>query len=365
MDKEALNRRALLVVVLFISALFLAMIRQFLMAIVLAGIFSSMAYPLYRKLRDTFRGRRHLASIITVLLIVCVVLIPLGGLIGMVASEAIKVGGAAKPWVEKQLAEPGALSGALQSVPFYENIEPYRQQILKKAGELVGSISKFILNKLSSVTLGTVNLIFTSFVMLYCMFFFFIDGRQLLDRILYYVPLKDRDERQILDKFTSVTRATIKGTLLIGLLQGGLAGLAFHVVGIPSAVFWGAIMAVLSIIPAVGSALIWVPAAIVLIATGKVAGGIGLAAFCGILVGSLDNLLRPALVGKDTQMHELMIFFGTLGGIFLFGIPGMFIGPIIAALFVTVWEIYGVAFKDVLPKVAPGDEEHPPERVEE
>ena len=110
-------------------------------------------------------------------------------------------------------------------------------------------------------------------------------------------------------------------------------------------------MAVLSIIPSVGSALIWAPAAIILAATGHIVKGVGLAAFCGVVVGSLDNVLRPILVGKDTQMHELMIFLGTLGGIIMFGVAGMIIGPILAALFITIWEIYGIAFKDVLPKV--------------
>jgi len=116
-------------------------------------------------------------------------------------------------------------------------------------------------------------------------------------------------------------------------------------------VFWGTVMAVLSIIPSVGSALVWGPAAIILIIQGHVTGGIGLLIFCGVVVGSLDNVLRPILVGKDTKMHELMIFFGTLGGIIMFGITGIFIGPLIASLFVTIWEIYGVAFKDILPEV--------------
>ena len=208
-----------------------------------------------------------------------------------------------------------------------------------------------MVDKLSTVTLGTVSFVINTFIFLYCMFFFLIDGEKVIEKILYYLPLEDQDERRMLEKFTSVTRATIKGTLVIGVLQGSLAGLAFYVVGIGSAVFWGAIMAVLSIIPSVGSAIVWAPAAIILAATGHVAKGIGLAAFCGIVVGSLDNVLRPILVGKDTQMHELLIFLGTLGGIIMFGVVGMIIGPILAALFVTVWEIYGIAFKGVLPQV--------------
>jgi len=178
-----------------------------------------------------------------------------------------------------------------------------------------------------------------------------MDGDKLLDRILYYLPLQDQDEQRMLEKFTSVTRATLKGTAVIGILQGTLAGFAFWVVGIPSAVFWGTIMAVLSIIPGIGTALVWGPAVIILAAGGSYlkAGGLGI--FCAVVVGSIDNLLRPILVGKDTQMHELMIFFGTLGGIVMFGVMGMIIGPIVAALFVTIWEIYGVAFKDLLPLV--------------
>jgi len=167
-----------------------------------------------------------------------------------------------------------------------------------------------------------------------------------------------------LDRFTSVTRATLKGTAVIGVLQGGLAGLAFAVAGIEAAVFWGTVMAVLSIIPAVGSALVWVPAAIILAAGGNYLKAVGLVLFCGLVVGSLDNLLRPRLVGKDTQMHDLMIFFGTLGGIALFGVIGFVIGPIIAALFVTIWDIYGEAFRDYLPGLNSDKESQTPQEIQ-
>jgi len=361
MNKEAINKWVLLLLVFFISALFLSMISQFLMAIFLAGIFSALSYPLYRRFEKWFKGRRSLASIATLLIIVFVVLLPLGGLLGITTGQAIKVGEAVKPWVERQLAEPDAISGALKSLPFYDRIIPYRSLILKKAGEMVGGISGFLINRLSSVTLGTVNFLFMLFIMLYTMFFFLMDGDKLIAKILYYLPLEDHDERRILNKFTSVTRATLKGTAVIGLLQGVLAGSAFAVVGIDSAVFWGAIMAVLSFIPGIGSALVWGPAVIILAATGHAAKAIGLGLFCAVVVGSIDNFLRPILVGRDTQMHELMILFGTLGGIIMFGVVGVIIGPIIAALFVTVWDIYGLAFKDVLPAVAASGSDGKPE----
>lgn len=365
MQKETLNIWILLLAVLFISALFLAMIRQFLMAIVLAGIFSALFHPLYRYFVKLFGRRRSLASITTIALIVSVVLVPLAVLFGIVTAQAIKVGEAVIPWVERQQRDPDAMFNLLQSLPFFEHIEPYRDIITQKAGEVVKSISAFLITGLSSFTLETMNLVVTFVILLYCMFFFLMDGQKLLAKVLYYLPLGDHDERRMLEKFTSVTRATLKGTAVIGILQGGLAGLAFAVAGISSAVFWGTLMAVLSVIPSVGSALVWGPAAIILAVTGHVGKGIGLAAFCAVVVGSLDNLLRPMLVGKDTQMHELMIFFGTLGGIVMFGLPGIILGPIIAALFTTIWDIYGITFQDVLPQVEASSAEIGPEAREE
>ena len=351
MNQDTLNKSVLVLLLLVISALFLSLIQQFLMAIFLAGLFSALARPVYLYLTKLFGDRQHLASLVSLLLLFFIVLIPMMVLIGIVVGQAIEVGQMVTPWVKQTLSDRGGFTEFLESLPFYEHILPYQELIMQKAGQAVGFISKFLVEGLSSATLGTVHFFFMAFVMFYSMFFFFMDGDKIIRKMLYYLPLKSSDENRMLEKFTSVTRATLKGTFLIGVLQGGLAGLAFVVVGIPNAVFWGAIMAVLSIIPSVGSALVWLPAAIILIANGQVVGGVGLAIFCGVLVGSLDNLLRPILVGKDTKLHELMILFSTLGGIFMFGVVGIFIGPIIASLFVTIWEIYGVAFKDILPEV--------------
>ncbi len=351
MNQHVINKTVLMLMVIAISALFLSMIHQFLMAIFLAGLFSALARPLFRRLNVMFKGHQHLASLTTLVLMIIVVMIPLLMLIGMVVGQAIDVGQSVTPWIKKALEEPEGVSSYLQRLPFYEHLVPYRETIMQKAGGLIATVSTFLVGGLSSATFGTVNFLFMSFIFLYTMYFFQMDGDKLVRKILYYLPLKSSDENLMLEKFTSVTRATLKGTLLIGLLQGGLAGIAFAVAGIDNAVFWGTVMGVLSIIPSVGSALVWGPASIMLIVQGNVASGIGLLLFCGVVVGSLDNVLRPILVGKDTKMHELMIFFGTLGGIFMFGITGIFIGPLISSLFVTIWEIYGVAFKEFLPEV--------------
>ncbi|MBP8830053.1 MAG: AI-2E family transporter [Desulfobacter sp.] len=353
MNRDLIHPSFLLLLVLFISAVFLVMIKSFLMAILLAGIFSALAYPFYERLNKWLKGRQAAASGITIMIIILIVLLPLSGLLGIVTSQAIKVGQTATPWVQKQLSSPVAISQWLEDLPFYEQVEPYRETIYIKAGEVVGAASQFFVNGLQTATMGTINFIFMVAILLYTMFFFLIDGDRLLKKILFYMPLDDKYERRLLDKFTSVARATIKGTTIIGIVQGGASGIAFAVVGIDSSFFWGAVMTVLSIIPAVGTALIWIPAALWLFAEGAWFKAGALIVFCGMIVGSADNLLRPRLVGKDTEMHDLLILFSTLGGIAMFGIIGIIIGPIIAALFVTIWDIYGVVFKDILPKVGP------------
>jgi predicted PurR-regulated permease PerM len=177
------------------------------------------------------------------------------------------------------------------------------------------------------------------------MFFFLRDGPTLLREVVAYIPLTEADTERMLEKFVSVTRATLNGPVLIGTTQGVLGGVAFWLAGIDGPVFWGTVMTVLSIIPGVGGALVWVPMVIVLAVTGAFWKAVGLAAFLSLVVGSIDNLLRPRLVGRDTQMHELLIFFSTLGGLLLFGVTGFILGPVLAALFLTVWEMFGIAFR--------------------
>ena len=353
MKNEVVNKSVVLLAVFFISAVFFSMISYFLMAIFLGGLFSALTHPLYRCFERWFGGRRSLASLATLFMLILFLMLPLAGVMGIVTNQAIKVGHSVTPWVQKQINEPDAFFASMKSFPYYDQILPYRDLIIQKAGEMVTEISNILINSLSAFTVGTIKFFFTIFVLLYTMYFFLMDGDKLIDKILYYLPLKESDEQRMLAHFTSVARATIKGTAIIGILQGGLAGIAFAVAGIPSPVFWTMIMVLLSILPGIGTALVWIPAAIILGAAGHPGNAVGLAVFCGLVVGSLDNILRPMLVGKDTQMHELLIFFSTIGGIMMFGVVGFIIGPIVAALFVTVWDIYGVSFADILKVTTP------------
>ncbi len=341
----------LLLLLAGITIAFVVLIKGFIVSLLLAAIFSGVVHPLYLRIRRRFKGRGAAASGVTLLLVIFVVLVPLAILGSVVANEALDISQVVRPWVEDRLQHRSEWDEWLEQLPFFQEIRPYQEQIMVKLGEFATNIGNFLFNGLAAATSGTATFFFHFFIMLYAMFFFLLNGKETLRKILYYMPLSSEDESLMLERFVSVTRATVKGTIVIGAIQGTLAGLGFAIAGIPSATFWGTIMAVLSIVPALGSALVWIPGVIFLIATGETMAGVLLAVWCALVVGSVDNFLRPWLVGKDTQMSDLMVLLGTLGGIVLFGIVGVVIGPIIAALFVTIWEIYGVTFKDVLPPV--------------
>ncbi len=358
MTETRFRQAFLLLLVAAISIAFVAMIRAFLLTILLAAIFTGLSYPVYEWLFRRFRGRSALAAIATLVVLLALVIGPLLAVLGAGANEALRVTETIRPRLERLVDQPGEFNRRLRVLPGYHYIEPYRAQIFMKAGELLGSTSAFFFAALSATTRATALFVFHFVILLYTMFFFLTDGPRLLNGILAYLPLTDADQQRMLDKFVSVTRATLKGTILIGAAQGLLGGLAFWAAGIDGAIFWGTVMTVLSIIPGIGGALIWVPASMILISSGDVWRGIALAAFCALVVGSIDNLLRPLLVGRDTQMHELLIFFSTLGGLLMFGVMGFIVGPILAALFVTVWEMFATALRSALeePASATSDE---------
>jgi predicted PurR-regulated permease PerM len=348
----SLRRTFLLLLVVVISLAFLWMIRTFLVTILLAALFSGVAYGLHRQIARAFGGREKAAAVLTLVLLLALVVTPLLFVATAVANEALRISETIGPRID-QLRQPGELDRWLRHAPGYAYVEPYREQILTRAGELVGRLGGMVFSALSETTKATVLFLFHFVVMLYTMFFFLTDGPRLVRTILAYLPLAESDTERMLEKFVSVTRATLKGTVLIGLVQGVLGGFAFYVAGIDGAIFWGTVMTVLSIIPGVGGALVWVPAAIILAAAGSFWKALGLALFCSLVIGSVDNVLRPILVGRDTRMHELLIFFSTLGGLLAFGVMGFILGPILTALFLTVWEMFGVAFRGELHPAPP------------
>jgi predicted PurR-regulated permease PerM len=349
LQNDRFRRGFVLLLVIGVTAAFLWMVWPFVMTVMLAAILAGLFHRLYRGLFVRFGGRGWLAAMLTVIFVLCVIVVPLALVLGLVASEALRLSTAVAPRVEDFVTHPNQLPTLLEKLPFYEHIAPYRAQILARGGELVGNLGRFAVSSISATTASTASAILQFFILLYTLFFLLIDGPQLLRKVTSYLPLREAEKELVLDKFVSVTRATLRGTLVIGIVQGTLGGLSFWAAGIDGALFWGTMMVVLSVLPVVGGALVWVPAVIILAATGNWQSALGLTLFNALIVGSVDNVLRPRLVGRDTEMHDLMILFSTLGGIAAFGPMGFIIGPILAAVFVTSWEIFGTAFGDVIP----------------
>ncbi len=343
------NKSVLAIVVAAISALFLGIIWRFLEAIFLAGLFAAVFHPLYRRILRFLGGRKGIASLCTLLIVLCFVFIPIVMIGTVFVGQGAQLASNTLPWFQNVVNEPGFITSQLERLPFYSIVEPYRDQLAERLGGLFVATSSTAVDILQSATRGTVSAVITMLLVLYSFFFFLMDGDRLIEHILYYLPLDDKNEVLLLNRFRSVTIATLKGTAVIGFLQGSLAGIGLWVCNIPNALFLSVTMMLLSVVPGIGAALVWIPACIYLAINGQWVFAIGLFLYSALLVGSIDNILRPKLVGSDTQLHELMIFFSTLGGLLTFGLPGFIIGPIIAALFVTVWEIYAVEFKEWLP----------------
>ncbi len=340
-NKSETYRRAFMgLLVVAVTVAFIAVTKNFLLTILLAAIFSAMLNPVYRRVLRLFRGRAALASAVTLIVTATIVVVPLVAFIGVLVNEAVHVSTAAVPWIEEQVSNPSELTRKIESIPGFERFEPYREQILTKLGEIASTIGAFVVSKLTDVTKGTLSFLLQFLILLYAMFFFLMQGRSVLDEMLLHMPLNKKESALIVDRFVSVTRAALASTVVIGIIQGTLGGLAFWVAGIKGPVFWGTLMAVMSMIPGVGSGIVWLPACIYMILSDNVVGGMLLLAFCAVIIGSVDNVLRPRIVGKGTNLPQLIVLISTLGGIMLIGPVGFIIGPVIAALFITIWQIY-------------------------
>lgn len=227
----------LLLLVIAVSVAFIAMLRAFLLTILMAALFAGVSYPLYLWIVRGLGGRARLAAVATLLVLLTIVVAPLLSVLGIAANEALRVNESVRPRLQALMDEPGEIDRRLQVLPGYDFVAPYREQILATAGDVASGAGAFALDVLSATTRATVLFLFHFVVLLYTMYFFLTDGPRFVQTGLAYLPLTDADKQRMLGKFVSVARATLKGTVLIGIAQGGLAGLAFWAVGIDGAVF--------------------------------------------------------------------------------------------------------------------------------
>ena len=328
--------------------LFVAVVWTFLKPLLLAALFAALAHPLYKWIARLIGQRRSLASLITLLVLFVLVAGPLSAFVGLVIKQAISMSNEAIPWLQQHFGAASRFNAhdwLVQHFPSLADYIPPQEQLVQNAGVAAKSAAGFLVTAVSRMTAGTATFVLNLFVMAYAMFFFLKDGRQIMRTILSYIPMREDQKSRMIQQFTSITRATVKGTLLIGIMQGALDGVAFWLAGIDGWALWGTLMAILSILPAVGAPVVWVPAGLYLLLTGRVVAGLVLVGWCAAVLATVEYVVRPALVGTDIKMPDLLVLVGTLGGLYLFGPIGFIVGPIVCGLFLTVWQIYRETFR--------------------
>lgn len=331
-----------LVLVLVVSLLFGWVVAPFFGAILWALVTTIMFAPVFRAILRRMPERRNLAALLTLGLIIGIVIIPAAVIAVGLVQEATTIytmiqsgqinfanlfaqaTGALPEWAQSWMARQGII-----------NFEAAQRMLSEGLSNSFRSLASQAL----MIGQGAFSLFVGLGVMLYLSFFLIRDGRELTKQVAESVPLRREHRHALATNFITVTRATIKGSIVVAIVQGALGGLLFWALGIQGALLWGVVMGFLSLIPAIGTGLVWVPVAIWLLATGAIVKGVIMVA-CGVLViGMVDNVLRPILVGRDTRLPDYLVLITTLGGMEVFGFNGFVIGPVVAALFIATWNI--------------------------
>lgn len=321
--------------------------QPFLTSIVAAAILAALFQPTYRLFMRIFREQAGLSAALTCFVIFLIIVAPLFIVLGIIVSEA---SGGYHSLGEaeglKHVVERGV--STIRSIPhaglFLSDQALDTDRIIAGVQQASGNI----ISILQAAYQGLTSFVLWVFVTFFSLFYFLIDGKRAVRKFMSLSPLSDEYEKLLISRFVSMSRATIRGTFLIGLVQGAIIWIMFAIAGVPSPAIWGFISVILSVIPMVGSGLVWLPAGIIFLFLGGIWQGTFILVIGLVVISTIDNLLRPRLVGKDTALHPLLVFFATIGGISLFGLAGFIIGPIIVSLFMALWEIYAVEFRDQL-----------------
>lgn len=361
--------RVFLTLVIATTLLFLWMVRGFLAPVFWAAVFAVLFQPVYRGILRRLGGRAGAAAGLTTVIIVLAVLVPFTALGAAVTQQGL--------WLYQRIS-----SGEFDlqaGVSFIERYLPPITALMDRFGITTEQIraaiqngavvaTQYLAGQALTVGQNALLLVVLFGLMLYLLYFFFRDGERIVQGLIRAIPMGDTRERRLIRRFAEVSRATVKGTLVVAAAQGALGGVLFAAVGVPAAVFWGVVMGVLSLLPAVGAALVWVPAAIILFATGAIWQGAVIVLGGTVVIGLADNLLRPILIGRETQMPDYLILLATLGGLSAFGLAGFVAGPVIAALFLVMWEMFADEYapldssvRPAVPTEVPDDVAGPPQ----
>lgn len=301
--------------------------------------------PVFRWMLPRVKHRRTPAALLTLLLVLLIVVVPFAIVSASLAREALGVYGR---------LQTGELNPALYFHRVFDALPAWLMSVLDGFGlddfdtlqhrltAAIAQASQFIATRVLSIGQDTFAFVVDLFITAYIAFFLIRDGDSVARAVRRAIPLSAEHKQELEGKFATVIRATVKGNLVVALIQGGLGGMAFWFLDIGAPLLWGVLMAFLSLLPAVGAALVWAPVAAYLLLTGAIWQGVVLVVVGVLVIGLIDNLLRPLLVGRDTRMPDYVVMITTLGGMAVFGINGFVIGPAIAAMFIAVWHIHGV-----------------------
>jgi len=343
MNSPQLQRGVFLALLAVVTVAFLWVLMPFFGAVLWGVALAILFTPLYKRLLKQMPGRHNAAALSTLTICLFIVILPLAMVGVSLVQEIVQV---TQNIRSGQINFAAYFQQILNALPQWllsifdrfnlGDMQAWQARI--SAGAAQGS--QLIAGQALTIGQNTFDFVISFFVMLYLLYFLVRDGAGLSKMMREALPLAKPHTHYLLNKFTTVIRATIKGNVAVAIAQGAIGGLAFWLLGVQGALLWAVLMAFLSLLPAVGAALIWGPVAIYYLATGHFWQG-GILIFIGVFViGLVDNVLRPVLVGKDTQMPDYIVLMSTIGGMAIFGINGFVIGPVIAALFMAAWSLF-------------------------
>jgi len=348
MNSESYRKSFFALILLILILVSFLIIKPFLTALLTGIIFSYIFYPLYLKIYKKIRNK-NISSLITSIAVILIITLPLFFVLNTISKEAYTTYLLSKQKLSSGSflaeCEPTDKTSCKISNFISDRINDpqtkyYFDSTIKSAtSKITGSIS----NLLFSIPLFMLDL----FIVLFVMFFLLRDGRILIDKIERIMPLKEKYRKHVFKKLNNMAYAVIYGSIIIAIIQGTLGGIGFLIFGLPSPLLWGIVMIFASLIPYIGSSIIWFPAAMILIIDGyinpettTIIKGILLLLYGIFVVGTIDNILKPKIIGDKAGIHPVLVLLGVVGGLSFLGFVGIIIGPIILAMLVTFIEIY-------------------------
>lgn len=330
----------------FLGSIFLLgwLLKAFLSVIVLGAVLSGLFYPVYRFIQSHPKIRSPFASFLTCLLIFCILFVPIVFFVSSLAQQAFGVYQMAKgAEVSEQINTLLKESMILERVNSYLSnfdIQLTGDELKSAATEMIRVVAFYVYEQSKAIASNTLAFVINFFLMLMVIYFLLIDGQHLVDYIMDLSPLPSEQENKLIGKFRQMVRVILLGNGLGGLIQGGLGGLLFWFFGFHSVFLWGVIMGLLAFLPIIGISVVLIPASIYLMLKGRIVSGLFFLVFYLVVSSGTEYFFKPKLVGKQVQMHPLLVFFSIIGGLKLFGILGIIYGPLVVTAFLTLADIY-------------------------